>query len=219
LGYDDLFSGKRIIVDGKVVIDPAAWELMTDLWLKGGMSIESLEYMWVDAPEVFAKGKAGFILTGGVYMKMFADPEFAGPIQGDWAVTINPAWEGVDIPGRAVAGNDAWMINPYIDPKKIAAAILWLDFQRSFVAAFNELYVEGNEAVVKAVYDHPAIIEEVENPELRKATVAAQAAELYPPGMMEVLDIFKEYLHEVALGELDPTEARIKAQEEIDKIV
>jgi maltose-binding protein MalE len=97
--------------------------------------------------------------------------------------------------------------------------MLWFDYQRSYQAQFNELYLEGNESVVKAVYDHSAVIAEVENPDLREATVAAQIAESYPPGMMEVLSIFKEYLHKVIIGEMDPATALEKAQGEIDMIM
>jgi len=210
---------KRIVQDGRVVIDPEAWKVMTDLWLKGGMSKESTEYLWSMAPEVFAKGKAGFIITGGVYMKMFANPEFGTGIQNDWDVTLLPAWEGIGIPARAVAGNDSWMINPYISPAKIAAAMLWFDYQRSYQAQFNELYLEGNESVMTMVYDHSAVKAEVEHPDLRRETVAAQIGEMYPPGMMEVLEIFKEYLHRVILGEMDADTAREKAQAEIDSIM
>ena len=58
----------------------------------------------------------------------------------------------------------------------------------------------------------------LEGADLRKATVAAQIGEAYPPGMMEVLDIFKEYLHQVALGMKPVDPARSSAQEEIDSI-
>jgi hypothetical protein len=48
--------------------------------------------------------------------------------------------------------------------------------------------------------------------------VEGQNGEMYPPGMMEVLDIFKEYLHQVALG-MAPAEPSLKkAQREIDLI-
>lgn len=211
-------QGKTIIQNGKVVIDPGAWEVLTDLWVKGGMSKESLEYQWVDSPEVFAKGKAGFIITGGVYMKNFANPDFGTAIQGDWAVTLTPAWEGVGNPGQAVAGNDSWMINPFISKAKIAAAMVWFDYQRSFQAQFNELYLEGNESVMKSVYEHAAVKADVASTDLRQQTVAAQIGEKYPPGMMEVLDIFKEYLHRVALGEMDAKTAYDNAQKEIDAI-
>jgi multiple sugar transport system substrate-binding protein len=212
-------QGKSIMQEGKVVIDPAAWKVMTDLWLKGGMSKESTEYLWSAAPEVFAKGKAGFIITGGVYMKMFADPEFGTGIQGDWDVTLSPGWEGIGNRGAAVTGNDAWIINNSISPEKKAAAMLWLDLQRSYMAQFNELYLEGNESYMPTVYEHPAAREKVENIDLRKATVAAQSQELYPPGMMEVLSIFREYLHKVALGEMGADEALKKAQAEINSII
>ena len=46
----------------------------------------STEWLVPREEKVFAKGKAGFIITGGVYMKNFADPEF-----GTGCVKITPA--------------------------------------------------------------------------------------------------------------------------------
>jgi ABC-type glycerol-3-phosphate transport system substrate-binding protein len=139
-------------------------------------------------------------------------------VQNDWEATLLPAWEGIGKQGVAVAGNDSWMINVSISSEKKAAAMLWFDYQRSYQAQFNELYLEGNESVMKAVYEHPAVIKDVYGTDLRRATVAAQIGEAYPPGMMEVLDIFKEYMHQVALGMEQAEPARVKAQEEIDSI-
>jgi len=79
-------------------------------------------------------------------MKMFADPEFGTSIQGDWDVTLIPGWEDVGNRGACIAGNDGWMINPYISSAKKAAAMLWFDYQRSYEASFNELYLEENES-------------------------------------------------------------------------
>ena len=211
-------QGKRIMVDGKVKIDPEAWGIITGLWTKGGLSKESTEYMWSSAPEVFAKGKAGFIITGGVYMKNFANPEFGTGIKDDWGVALLPAWEGRAEKGVAVAGNDAWMVNKAISAEKKAAALLWLDYQRSYQAQFNELYLEGNESVMLSVYDHPEVKKEVARTDLREATVSAMIGENYPPGMMEVLEIVMEYMHQVALGMAKTDEALKKAQEEIDSI-
>ena len=70
-----------------------------------------------------------------------------------------------------------------------------------------------------SVYDHPEIKSEVSRPDLRSATVAAQIGEAYPPGMMDVLSILMEYLHKVALGEMDADEALKTAQDEIDMIM
>ncbi len=214
------YAQKKTIINeqGKVAVDKASWQLVTDLWTKGGMSKESMEYLWSAAPEVFAKGKGGFIITGGVYMNNFADPEFGTGIQNDWGVALVPKFEGFDAKGINLAGNDSFMINPYISPEKKAAAILWCDFLRSYQAQFNELYVEGNESSMISVYDHPAIKSQVSYPELRKATVAQQAGEAFPPGMMDVMQLYKEYLHRVILGQLGAEEARQKLQGEIDSI-
>lgn len=212
-----VFSQDKMIVqpDGSVVMDKAAWDNMCAWWTEGGMSEQSLELLWSSSPEVFAKGKAGFILTGGVYMNMFKDPEFASAIEGDWAVTLLPAWEGVGKKGMAVAGNDSFMINTHIDDNQKAACMLWFDYIRSYQAQFNEPYVEGNESCVLDVYEHPDIIETVDYQDLRKETLAAQVGESYPPGMMEIIEVVKEYLHRVALGQMDADTAYAELSEQI----
>lgn len=209
---------KTIMQDGKIALDPEAWDLLTDLWTKGGMSEDSIEYTWSASPEVFAKGKAGFTITSGVYMKMFADPTFGTGIQGDWEVTLLPAWKGVGVRGLSMPDPNAWIINPYISPEKKAAAMLWLDYVRSYQANFNELYVEGNESFVKKVYDHPAIKEAVAFTDLRKEAVSKLKTESYPPGMMDVLETFKEALHKVVLGKISKDEGRKMIQKAIDQV-
>jgi len=209
---------ERIVKDGKVIIDPEVWNLLTDLWLKGGTSKESIEYRWPDAPEVFAKGKAGFIIAGSVFMKKFGDPEYAGTIKGDWNVTLGSAWEGVGVPGRSLGEPDTWAINPFISPAKKAAAMLWLDYYRSYQAQFNELYVEGNESCMKTVYDHPLVKTGVDFPDVRAAAVAQHMGESFPPYTPEALEMFKEYLHKVVIGKIDQTSALKKLQKDIDKM-
>ncbi len=208
----------KILKDGKVIVDPEAWKLLTDLWLKGGASKESVEYRWPDAPEVFAKGKAGFIIAGSVFMKKFGDREYAGTIQGDWTVIPAPAWKGVGIHGRSLGEPDTWAINPFISPEKKAAAMLWIDFYRSYQAQFNELYVEGNESCMKAVYDHPVIKKEVEYPKVRAAAVAEHVGESFPPHTEEALEMVKEYLHKVVAGKIDQASALKKLQGEINQM-
>jgi ABC-type glycerol-3-phosphate transport system substrate-binding protein len=212
-------QGKKIMQGRKAVIDPAAWEIMTDLWLKGGMSKSSVEYQWSDAPEVFAKGKAGLTITSGVYMKKYANPKFGTGIQGDWDVTPVPGWEGVGNRGVSKAENRSWVINRFISPAEKAAAMLLLDYQRSYQACFNELYVEGNESAMPSVYNHPEIKKEVAHPDLRQKAVAGQIGEVYPAGMMDIMEIFKEYLDRVIVEGMDPDAAREKIQAAIDEIM
>jgi len=210
---------KPLIKDGRFVIDPDTWKIVTDLWLKGGMSDSSLEYLWSMAPEVFAKGKAGFTITGGVYINEFKNPEFATGIQNDWGVTLTPGWEGIGNRGIGPVQADDWTINPYISPAKKAAAMLWMDYQRSYQAQFNELYVEGNESAMMCVYEHPAVKNEVAYVDLRRETLEAQIGESYPPAMWEAIEMVKEYLGRVVLGEMDPDKALEQVQAEINMIM
>ncbi|UCB45041.1 MAG: extracellular solute-binding protein [Spirochaetota bacterium] len=208
----------RIVKNNKVVVDPEVWNLMTDFWVKGGAAKESIEYMWPDAPEVFAKGKAGFIIAGSVFMKNFGNPEYAGAIQGDWKVVASPAWKGVGIHGRSLGEPDTWAINNFISPEKKAAAMLWIDFLRSYQAQFNELYVEGNESCMIPVYDHPVIKKEVEYPEVRAAAVAQHMGESFPPQTEEALEMVKEYLHKVVMGQMDQFAALRDLQKDISQM-
>jgi ABC-type glycerol-3-phosphate transport system substrate-binding protein len=208
----------KFLKNNKIVLDPEVWNLMTDLWVKGGAASESIEYMWPDAPEVFAKGKAGLIIAGSVFMKKFGDPEYAGAIQGDWIVVPSPAWQGVGIRGRSLGEPDTWAINSFISSEKKAAGMLWIDFLRSYPAQFNELYVEGNESCMITVYDHPVIQREVEFPKVRAEAVAQHMGELFPPQTEEALEMVKEYLHNVVMGKMDQATAMRDLQNNIDEM-
>lgn len=215
MGYVEMMTysqGKRIMIDGAPVLNPEAWEGFNNLWLEGGMSKDSINYQWSDSPEVFAKGKAGFVITSGVFMVDFSDPEFAQAIQNDWGVTLLPAWEGVGVRGSYHASCDTWMINAFISPQKKAAAKLWIDYLRSYQYNFHELYVEGNESALLDVYEHPKVKEEVMHPDLRKQTLASAIGEVFPPKFMDAAEYLKEYNHKVVLGEIGIEEARKEVQ-------
>jgi ABC-type glycerol-3-phosphate transport system substrate-binding protein len=209
---------QEIVRDSRIIVDPAVWNLMTGFWVDGGAAPESIEYGWPDAPEVFAKGRAGLIVAGSVFMKRFGDPEYAGAIQGDWVVLPSPAWEGVGIHGRSLGEPDTWAINNFVPSQKKAAAMLWIDFYRSYQAQFNELYVEGNESCMVPVYDHPVIKREVEEPEVRAEAVAQHMGETFPPHTEEALEMVKEYLHKVVIGQIGQRTALEELQSNINEM-
>ena len=209
---------EKIVQNNKIILDPDVWNIMTGFWVDGGASPESIEYGWPDGPEVFAKGRAGLILAGSVFMKNFGNPEFAGAIQGDWKVLPSLAWEDVGIHGRCIGEPDCWAINNFISPENKAAAMLWVDFYRSYQAQFNELYVEGNESCMISVYDHPIVKREVEEPAIRAEAVAQHQGESFPPHTEEALDMVKEYLHKVVIGQIDQATALKELQESIDQM-
>jgi len=211
-------KNERILKNNKVIVDPDVWYLISDLWLKGGGAKESLEYRWPDAPEVFAKGKAGFIIAGSVFMNNFGKPEYAGAIQGDWEVVPSPAWSGIGIRGRSLGEPDTWGINNFISPEKKAAAMLWIDFYRSYQAQFNELYVEGNESCMTPVYDHPVIKRDVGHTDVRAEAVAQHMGESFPPHTEEALEMVKEYLHNIIMGKMDQATALKNLQNDINQM-
>jgi ABC-type glycerol-3-phosphate transport system substrate-binding protein len=209
---------QKIVRNDKIVVDPDVWNVMTGFWVNGGAAPESIEYGWPDAPEVFAKGRAGFIIAGSVFMKNFGNPEYAGAIQGDWVVVPSPAWKGVGIRGRSLGEPDTWAINTFIAGENKAAAMLWIDFYRSYQAQFNELYVEGNESCMIPVYDHPAIKRDTEEPDVRAEAVAQHMGESFPPHTEEALEMVMEYLHKVVIGQMDRATALKELQSNIDEM-
>lgn len=216
-------KGETIMQDGRAVIDPEVWQLLVDLFRKGGMTPAAFEQSWADTPEAFAKGRLGFAPTWETYLDLFSDPEFAPTIQGDWAVAPMPAWEGVGVMGRAGVRIDGFFVNKFSSPQEKAAAMLFVDFYRSFQGSFNELVFEGNDAIMPAVAEHPAATKSPVLPEkyldVRMQALNNQSLETFPPAIGEVLDIFKEFLEKAALGDMDPDQAREEAQKALDEIL
>jgi ABC-type glycerol-3-phosphate transport system substrate-binding protein len=108
------------------------------------------------------------------------------------------------------------MINKFINDKQKAAAMLFLDFMRSYEASYRELIDEGNEAAVISVYDHPNA-KKIPVPEARKAAMSRAVLETFPPAGRALTDLIKEFFANGITKKMEPMEALEKCQKTLDE--
>jgi len=157
------------------------------------------------------------VVTHTVDANRFMDSKKAPNIQGDWAVALPPKWDASkpDADHASYFDIDGYMVNKVISDKQKAAAMLFLDYMRSYEAHYRELIVEGNEAAVLSVYDNPAA-QKIPVPEGRKAAMAHAVLETFPPSGRMLTDIVKEHFAYAISGKMQPMEALEKAQKALD---
>jgi ABC-type glycerol-3-phosphate transport system substrate-binding protein len=195
-----------------------AWKMLTDMVLVDKSAPSSVvEYSWMQASDMFAVGKAAMVLTHTVDANRFKDPKAAPGIKDDWAVTPPPKWDASqpDTNRASYFDIDGYMVNRFINDKQKAAAMLFIDYMRSYEASAHELIDEGNEAAVLTVYDSPAG-KKVPVPDGRKAAMANAVLETFPPAGRALTDLMKEYFAKVVGGALDATKALDELQARLD---
>jgi multiple sugar transport system substrate-binding protein len=195
-----------------------AWKMLSDMVLTDkSASTSVLEYSWMGASDMFAMGKAAMVMTHTVDANRYQDPKKAPNIQNDWAVAPPPKWDASkpDEYHASYFDIDGYMINRFINDKQKAAAMLFLDFMRSYDAHYRELIIEGNEAAVISVYDHPDA-KKIPVPEGRKAAMSRAVLETFPPTGRALTDIIKEYFAYVVAKKMEPMEALEKCQKTLD---
>jgi multiple sugar transport system substrate-binding protein len=222
---DMVYSQGGRIVDTKrqrlVVNSPEgrnAWKLLADMVLVDKSAPPSvLEYDWMSASNMFGVGKTAMVMSHTVDANRFKVPANAPAIQGDWAVAPPPKWDASEPDSHKASyfDIDGYMINRFIDDKHKAAAMLFLDFMRSYEAAYRELIDEGNEASVLTVYDSPAA-QKVPVPEERKAAMSNAVLETFPPAGRALTDIMMEYFANVVTGKMQPMPALEELQKQLD---
>jgi len=195
-----------------------AWKMLSDMVLTDkSASTSVLEYSWMGASDMFAMGKAAMVMTHTVDANRYQDPKKAPNIQNDWAVAPPPKWDASkpDEYHASYYDIDGYMINKFIKDNQKAAAMLFLDFMRSYDAHYRELIIEGNESAVISVYDHPDT-KKIPVPEGRKAAMSRAVLETFPPSGRALTDIIKEYYANVVSKKIEPMEALEKCQKALD---
>jgi ABC-type glycerol-3-phosphate transport system substrate-binding protein len=195
-----------------------AWKMLTDMVLVDKSAPTSVvEYPWMGASDMFAMGKTAMVMTHTVDANRYQDPKKAPNIQGDWAVAPPPKWDASkpDEFHASYFDIDGYMINRYISDNQKAAAMLFLDYMRSYGAHYRELIVEGNESAVLSVYDHPDA-KKIPVPAARKAAMSRAVLETFPPAGRTLTDIIKEHFAYAISKKMEPMEALEKAQKALD---
>lgn len=232
-------QGARVIqVNGDPVYNTPegknSWEYWVEL-VRDGIAPESvLGWTWNDYQEVFARGKAAFMLGFTTYVNRSADAEMSPALQnsvfgkpdkgpkgmGDWAVVAPPKWSK-NMPESyraAFIDFDAFIVNRFADPEHKAAALLFSEFRMSKQAMVNELVIEGNESFYPGAYNDPKVKEQILYAEPRAESVKTTVMEAFPPGSIHANDILIEYYARAVTGKISTDEALNKAQSEIDEI-
>ncbi len=222
---DMIYSQGGRMVDLKrqrIVINTAegknAWKMLTDMVLVDKSAPTSvLEYSWMGASDMFAMGKAAMVMTHTVDANRYQDPKKAPNIQNDWAVAPPPKWDATkpDEYHASYFDIDGYMINKYIKDNQKAAAMLFLDFMRSYEAHYRELIHEGNESAVISVYDHPDA-KKIPVPEGRKMAMSRAVLETFPPAGRALTDIIKEFFANAISKKMESMEALEKCQKALD---
>jgi ABC-type glycerol-3-phosphate transport system substrate-binding protein len=196
-----------------------AWKMLSDMVLTDkSASTSVLEYSWMGASDMFAMGKAAMVMTHTVDANRYQDPQKAPAIQNDWGVAPPPKWDQTkpDAYHASYFDIDGYMINKFISDKQKAAAMLFLDFMRSYEASYRELIVEGNEAAVISVYDHPDT-KKIPVPQARKAAMSRAVLETFPPAGRSLTDIIKEFFANAITKKMESMEALEKCQKLLDE--
>jgi ABC-type glycerol-3-phosphate transport system substrate-binding protein len=207
---------QRIVIDSPE--GRRAWKMLTDMVLVDKSAPTSvLEYSWMGAADMFGMGKAAMVMSHTVDANRYQDPKKAPGIQGDWAVTSPPKWDDSkpDSYHASYFDVDGYMINTFINDRQKAAAMLFLDFMRSYEASYRELIVEGNEAAVISVYDNPDA-RKIPVPKERQAAMKNAVLETFPPAGRALTDIVMEFFGNAIGGKMQPTEALEKCQAILD---
>ena len=195
-----------------------AWQMLADMVLVDKSAPTSvLEYSWMGVADLFGVGKSAMVITHTVDANRYNDPEKAPAIQGDWAVVASPKWDD-SMPDEYKASYfdvDGYMINTFIKDNQKAAAMLFLDFMRSYEASYRELIVEGNEAAVITVYDNPDA-QKVPVPAARQAAMGNAVLETFPPAGRALTDVVKEFFAYVIAGEKEAMTALEECQTLLD---
>lgn len=214
--------GGKFVVNGKINLlskeSKMVHEYFLELFQEEVIPREALGWSWTDAPDMFAKGKAGILYQGTVNAVRFSNPKLAPEIQDDWIALEPLAWDEGYPPATVEEASANLSVSPYIPDERKAAALLFLDLYRSYQCQWNELAYEGNETVAYPLYDREDVKQRLVAAEPRKKAMQVAKLEALPPIADQAQKIWLEWFHRAILGEVSLDEALESAQKEIDEL-
>jgi ABC-type glycerol-3-phosphate transport system substrate-binding protein len=192
---------------------------------------------WKDYHNAFGMGKAAMTLAYSVYAVKF-DQEYP-ELKDDWAAIPPPKWDAGQPDSNRIGyiNFDEFVINKAIKDNYKAAAMLYFDYLRSKQASMYECLVEGNDAMLPAVYEDPDIAKKVDwdfadevagkvgakksiragvsIPDVRAASAKTATIEALPPGGVQVSNILAEFMGKAIQENMDPNKALDEALKKI----
>jgi ABC-type glycerol-3-phosphate transport system substrate-binding protein len=221
-----VYSQGGRLVDAKrqrlVVTTPEgrnAWKLLADLVVADGSAPRSVVgASWMEAADAFALGRAAMVLGRAVDIDRFKDPQRAPGLRGDYAAAPPPKWDTAqpDANMAASLGFEGYVVNRFVNDRQKAAAMLFVDYMRSFEATSRELLDEGNEAAFLPVYDS-APARELPAAAIRKTALANAVLEPLPPARGALGLLMQAYFSRVVDGSFEPTRALDELQTRLDE--
>lgn len=155
--------GGRLLHDGKVKVDTpeaeTALQFLVDLVHKYKVAPKaSVELKESELGDMFVGGKIAMMGQWDYHFKRARNPEQSN-VAEDVSFSVPPSWDE-NTAGKALADYQIMAINKF--SKNIEACKLFLDYMRSEQAHTNEFLLEGNNTLVKKVYDRASAKTEID---------------------------------------------------------
>ena len=164
--------------------------------------------------DMFSGGNIAMMGQWDYHFKRARNPELSS-VADDVEFTVPPSWDK-ETKGYSLADYEILAISKY--SKNIGACKLFLDYMRSEQAHTNEFLLEGNNTLVKEVYDRAASATELD-PQYLQAhkELANRSVRENFPEMDKIVDDLGAQIQAAVGGSKTPKEALAAAQAAINK--
>jgi len=209
-------SGGGILQNRKVVIDTPeaerAVQFLFDLRNKYKVVPPGVNtYSYTEPPNLFAADKVAMMVTGNwAHLVVSSNKEIFKHYRMTQFPTLNSS-----IPSQSFFDFSFYSVSAY--SKKKAAALLFLDFLRSYQARHNEVYIEKNVVPNKKIWLATEVMEEVPYVDVLSESIGNAVQWVYPQAT-KVSDIVHAAVGRILLGTRTVKGGLVEAQKEIDSI-
>jgi len=209
-------SGGSILQNGKVVIDTPEVERAVQFLfdLRNKYKVVPLgvnTYSYTEPPNLFAADKVAMMASPNwAHLVVSSNKE----IFKQYRMTQFPTLDS-SIPSKSFFDFSFYSVSVYSNKK--AAALLFLDFLRSYQTRHNEVYIEKNVVPNKKIWLATEVVEEVPYASLLSESIGNAVQWVYPQAT-KVCDIVHATVGRILLGETTVKEGLVDGQKEIDNI-
>jgi multiple sugar transport system substrate-binding protein len=214
-----MMDGRLLQEDGKINVQTPeaeeALQFLVDLVYEYEVAPPSAaELKESELGDMFVGGNLAMMGQWDYHFNRAKDPEVSN-IAEDVGFTVPPSWDA-ETEGKGLGDYEILAINKFSE--NIEASKLFLDYMRSEQAHTNEFLLEGNNTLVKAVYDRAAAATELD-PEYLEAhlQLADRSIRENFSEMDKVVDDLGSQIQAAVAGAKTPQEALADAQAAIDK--
>ena len=214
-------NGRLIQENGKINVQTPeaenALQFLVDLVYKYKVAPPSAaELKESELGDMFSGGNIAMMGQWDYHFKRAQNPDLSN-VAGDVGFTVPPSWDE-NTEGYSLADYEILAISKF--SKNIGASKLFLDYMRSEQAHTNEFLLEGNNTLVKDVYNLAATKTEVD-PQYLQAheELATRSVRENFPEMDKIVDDIGSQIQAAIGGAKTPQQALADAQAAIDHIL